>query len=98
MGEHDGHSRVGIWTECQRTDTLLAEVPHLPMPTRCRIDHCEPRLTSTETHPQLSCFAPFHRRSLAWHSLLQKGVCNPETTIFQVHRRFRGSRRAYCRN
>ena len=56
MGEHDGHSRVAIWTECQRTDTLLAEVPHFPMPTRYRIDHCEPRLTSTETQTQYELF------------------------------------------
>ena len=53
MGEHDGHSRVGIWTECQRTDTLMAEVPHFRMPTR---DHCEPRLTNTETHTQYKRF------------------------------------------
>jgi|1186.fasta_scaffold697695_1 hypothetical protein len=56
MGEHDGYSRVGIWTECQRTDTLLAEVPHFHMPTRNRIDHCEPRLRNTETHTQYKRF------------------------------------------
>ena len=37
MGERDDHSRVAIWTECQRMDTLLTEVAR--MPAGFRVDH-----------------------------------------------------------
>src|SRR5215470_9323042 len=56
MGKRDDHSRVAIWTECQRMDTLLTEVPHFRMPTGYRIDHSGPRRTSTETYRQYELF------------------------------------------
>jgi len=80
MGEHDGYSRVGIWTECQRTDTLLAEVPHFHMPTRNRIDHCEPRLRNTQTHTQYSGFAPLSPQVPALASAITKKSLQWETT------------------
>jgi hypothetical protein len=39
-------------------DTLLAEVPHFPIATGYRIDHYEPRRTSTETYTQYELFVP----------------------------------------
>jgi hypothetical protein len=55
------------------------------LPTGYRIDHREPRRTSTQTYRQYellcSSFA-LSRRSRAWHSLQQRGVCNLETTTF----------------
>ena len=80
MGEHDGYSRVGIWTECQRTDTLLAEVPHFHMPTRNRIDHCEPRLRNTETHTQYKRFRSSFTAGPGLGIRCNKDDCNLETT------------------
>jgi hypothetical protein len=58
MGEHDAHSRVGIWTECQRTDTLLAEVPHFLFRRNAKsitasLASRAPKLTRI-----MNCFAP----------------------------------------
>ena len=72
MGERDDRSRVAIWTERQRMDTLLTEVPHFPMPTGYTIDHTGPRRTSTEPYGQYELFAPLSHRS-------QLGIrCNTE--------------------
>jgi hypothetical protein len=72
MGKHDDHNRVAIWTERQRMDTLLTEVPHFPMPTGYTIDHTGPRRTSTEPYGQYELFVPLSHRS-------QLGIrCNKE--------------------
>jgi len=94
MGEHDGHSRVGIWTECQRTDTLMAEVPHFRMPTR---DHCEPRLTNTETHTQYKRFRSSFTAGPGLGIRYNKRRVNgkPRPSRFAM---VRGSRRAHCRS
>jgi hypothetical protein len=51
MGKHDDHNRVAIWTERQRMDTLLTEVPHFP------------RRTSTAPYGQYELFVPLSHRS-----------------------------------
>jgi hypothetical protein len=56
MGERDDHSRVAIWTECQRMDMLLTESGIFPIPAGYRIDHREPGRTSTETYRQYELF------------------------------------------
>jgi len=99
MGEHDAHSCVAIWTECRGTDTLLAEVPYFPpMPTRCGIDHSEPRLTSTETHPQYELFRSSFTAGPELGIRCNKdefAIWKPRPSRFGV---VRGSRRAHCRN
>ena len=77
MGERGDHSRVAIWTECQRMDMLLTESRIF----LCRRD-TESIIASLTARAQkltgnMSCFVP---RSP--HSLQQRGVCNLETRIF----------------
>ena len=82
MGERDDHSRVAIWTECQRMDTVLAEIPRFPMPTGYRIDHRESRRTSTETYTQYELFRSSFTAGPELGIRCPRGVCNLETTTF----------------
>jgi hypothetical protein len=87
MNKRDDHSRVAIWTECYRVDTLLT-VPHFRMPRGYRMDHSGLGRTRKETYGQYEPFCSLSHRSRAWHSLQQRGVCNLETTSFRIAVRF----------
>src|SRR5690348_18371357 len=98
MGERDDHSHVAIWTECQRIDMLLVEVPHFPMPTGYGIDYCGPRRTSTETYTQneLFCFSFTAGPGLGIRCNKEVfAIWKPRPSMFAV---VRGSRRAHCGN
>src|SRR5215469_4333431 len=98
MAERDDHIGVAIWTECQRTDMLLAEVRHFPMPTGYGIDHCEPRRTNTETCTQYELFCSSFTAGPGLGIRGNKDVFalwKPRPSRLAV---VRGRRRAHCRN
>jgi hypothetical protein len=86
MGEHDGYSRVGIWTACQRTDTLLAEVPHFHMPTQTESITASLASGTPKLTRNISGFAPLSPQVPGLASATTKKSLQWETTTVEVRR------------
>src|SRR5262249_53579772 len=79
IGKRDDHSRVAIWTECQRM-TCSSANPAFSCADGMQNRSLRPRRTH-EIYRQC-CFVPLSHGSQARHSPQQRGVCNLETMTF----------------